>query len=805
MSEVLRKQAVSCYHCGDRCDDFPIESDGLSFCCVGCKNVYAILSQNNLCDYYNLESNPGTAIKNPVSKTKFNYLDDEQVLKKLIDFSDGKIQKITLFIPVMHCSSCIWLLENLYKLDKGITSSRVNFLKKTLSLTIKTDSTSLRKIVELLSSIGYEPAINLNDVETQVKKTENKKLSYQIGVAGFCFGNIMLISFPEYFGLDEFTRSNFSKLFGFLNMFLALPVFLFSAQDYFKNAIKGLRKNYIGIDVPLALGIFVLFTRSAYEIISHTGIGYFDTLAGLVFFLLIGKWFQQKTFDTLSFDRDYKSYFPIAVGVIINHSETSVPVNNLKIGDRIIIRNNELIPTDSILMNGDANIDFSFVTGESAPIRKVLGEIIYAGGRQIGETIELEVSKKVSQSYLTQLWNSEHFAKQNESKIQSFQQIVSRYFTFALIIIAIASAAWWLIFDPDLSLNAFTSVLIIACPCALALSSPFALGTAMRILGRNKFYIKSPDVVEQISKINTIVFDKTGTITQPNEARIEFIGEGLSKEEIQLIASLVKHSVHPLSKKIHSYYHNSLILPVSNFMEETGKGLHGIVEGINIMIGSYTYIYHSEKTESNNDDLSTNVYVKIGHEVRGYFKIEHTYRKGLTRLIKKIKPHFNLFLLSGDNDSEKKRMIEIFGQDTPLFFKQTPMDKLNFIEHLQKRNNRVMMIGDGLNDAGALRASDIGISLSENTSHFSPASDVIMDASVFKHTDKFIQFSKNTTIVIKISFIISLIYNTIGLSFAVQGNLSPLIAAILMPLSSVTVIAFTTVATTLFAKKGGLE
>jgi len=805
MTKTLSKQKVTCYHCGDECDNFPIESEDLSFCCVGCKNVYAILSQNNLCDYYNLESNPGTAIRNPVSKTKFNYLDDEQVLKKLIDFNDGGIQKVTLFIPIMHCSSCIWLLENLYKLDKGVTNSRVNFLKKNLSLTYKTETTSLRKIVELLSSIGYEPAINLNDIETQVKKGENKRLSYQIGVAGFCFGNIMLISFPEYFGLDEFARVNFSRLFGYLNMFLALPVFLFSAQDYFKNAYKGLRKNHIGIDVPLALGIFVLFARSAYEIISHTGIGYFDTLAGLVFFILIGKWFQQKTFDTLSFERDYKSYFPIAVGVIADENETTVPVNNLKIGDRIIIRNNELIPTDSILMNGNANIDFSFVTGESAPVRKVLGEIIYAGGRQIGETIELEVSKKVSQSYLTQLWNNEHFAKQNESKIQTFQQTVSRYFTFALVIIAVASATWWLVFNPALSLNAFTSVLIIACPCALALSSPFALGTAMRILGRNKFYIKSPEVVEQIAKIDSIVFDKTGTITQSNDAKIDFIGDKLSDEEIQLIVSLAKHSVHPLSKKICQLLYQTKIIPVREFKEETGKGLQGFVGEKEVKIGSAKFLFPDGYLNLETSNLSTTVHVMIENNMRGYFKIEHSYRKGLNQLITQLKEHFKLYLLSGDNDSERKNMQELFGENAQLFFKQSPMEKLTFIERLQNQNQKVMMIGDGLNDAGALKASNIGISVSENTSHFSPASDVIMDASVFNNANRFIQFSKHTTIVIKMSFIISLIYNIIGLSFAVQGNLSPLIAAILMPLSSVTVIAFTTITTTLFAKKGGLE
>ena len=494
MTQVLEKS--TCYHCGDACEEI-IHFEEHEFCCVGCRNVYELLSANNLCDYYNLETTPGISQRNPVARNRFNYLDDEKVQQKLIDYKDNSITKSTFFIPTMHCSSCIWLLENLYKIEKGVHSSRVNFLKKTVNITFSTDGLTLRKLVELLTSLGYEPAINLNDIETQVKKGVNRRLSYQIGVAGFCFGNIMLISFPEYFGLDEFTRNSFSRLFGYLNFGLSLPVFLFSAQDYFKNAYQGIKKKFISIDVPLALGIFVLFFRSVYEVFSHTGIGYFDTHAGLVFFLLIGKWFQQKTFDTLSFERDYKSYFPVAVSVLKDNEETTMPVNALNIGDRILIRNQELIPADSILLNGDAHIDFSFVTGESNPVEKVLGEIIYAGGRQVGQTIELEVSKKVSQSYLTQLWNSDHFAKENESRIQTFQQTVSKYFTLILLIIAFGSATFWLFVNPTLSMNAFTAVLIIACPCALALSSPFALGTAMRILGNNRCYLKSAGVVEQ--------------------------------------------------------------------------------------------------------------------------------------------------------------------------------------------------------------------------------------------------------------------------------------------------------------------
>jgi Cu+-exporting ATPase len=645
----------------------------------------------------------------------------------------------------------------------------------------------------------------LNSLEKQVKKDDNKKLTYQIGVAGFCFGNIMLISFPEYFGLDSFTQSAFSKLFGYINLILSIPVFLFSAQDYFISAWRGIRKKFISIEVPLALGIFIMFARSSYEVISGHGIGWFDTHAGLVFFLLIGKWFQQKTFDTLSFERDYKSYFPVAVGVVNDNNEMTVPVTSLAIGDRIIIRNNELIPADAILLKGDANVDFSFVTGESEPVAKVLGEIIYAGGRQKGATIELEVCKKVSQSYLTQLWNNDAFAKDRQSQIESFQQLVSRYFTIALLMIAFGSAIYWLFVNPVLALNAFTAVLIIACPCALALSSPFALGTAMRILGRNKFYIKAPNVVEQLAHMDTLVFDKTGTLTQATASNISFHGNDLSFEQKQLVASVVAQSIHPLSQKIKSHLQINRSLLIDSFEEVTGKGMMAEVDGHQVKIGSRHWVLEIKTKEEKLNHLATQVYISIDHEVIGYFELQQAYRVGLAKVLNSLRKTYHEYLLSGDNDKEKKELMKFFSQENHLHFNQSPSNKLDFIVSLQKHNSKVIMLGDGLNDAGALKAANIGISVTENTAYFSPASDVIMDASMFEKLPSFLQFSKNTLKVIHASFMISLIYNIIGLSLAVQGTLSPLFAAILMPLSSITVIAFTTITTTLLAKKRGLK
>jgi Cu+-exporting ATPase len=795
---------TTCFHCGDKLPKASILFDDKSFCCQGCQGVYELLAGNNMCDYYSLTDTPGLTRKNPISSVKFAYLEDAEIEKQLLDYKDAKQAKISLHIPTMHCSSCIWLLESLYKLEKGISFSRVDFLKKQLTITYQVQHTSLRKIVELLSTLGYEPSLSLSHLEETKVQVNNKKLLYQLGVAGFSFGNIMLISFPEYFGLDSSSTASFSPLFGYLNMALAIPVFLYSAQGYFISAYQSLRKKIINIDFPLALGILVMFLRSSYEVISHSGIGFFDTLAGLVFFLLIGKWIQQRTFDTLSFERDYKSYFPVAVSLLKEGKELTVPVTKLKVGDRMLIRHQEIVPADAILLNGEAKIDFSFVTGESLPIEKVLGEVVYAGGRQIGAAIELEVCKPVSQSYLTQLWNSEYFAKDRKSQIITFQSIVSKYFTIALIAIALSAGIFWLLFDPTKSLAAFSAVLIIACPCALALSSPFALGNGLTMLGRAKFYLKSPEIIEQMAKIDHIVFDKTGTITQAAEASIQFVGDALTEEEWKSVYAIANNSIHPLSKKIANHlmpnYANKW--DVLQFKELGGKGVSANINGIITMLGSATFLGLTG-FEPNADQLSSYVGIQLNGQYKGFFKITHAYRAGLKEVIAQLGSK-RMSLISGDNDAEKTRLQHFFPLGTELHFHQSPSEKLLFINNLKANGAQVAMVGDGLNDAGALKAANLGISVSEDTANFSPSSDIIMDASVFTRLAKFFVYAKDTMRVIRMSFVISLLYNIVGLSFAVTGTMSPIVAAILMPLSSVSVISFTTLGTWLYAKRRGL-
>ena len=316
----------TCYHCGDMCDVETVVFEEKAFCCHGCKSVFELLQSCNLGGYYKYAENPGIKqLKAPPQGT-YAYLDDADIIQKVISFSNDSIVKVKFNLPAMHCASCIWLLENFRKLVPGVIESRVNFIKRDVYFTYDPSLVTLRHLVEQLANIGYPPELKLDNVSEKKSSSTNKRLIYQIGVAGFCFGNIMLLSFPDYIAGSDGVAFKYRSFFGYISFILAIPVLLFSASDYLRSGWRAVVTREINMDVPISLGILALFFRSAFEIFFEGGGGYMDSLAALLFFLLIGKWIQHKTYDSLSFERDYKSYFPIAVQVIDGESERPIGI-----------------------------------------------------------------------------------------------------------------------------------------------------------------------------------------------------------------------------------------------------------------------------------------------------------------------------------------------------------------------------------------------------------------------------------------------------------------------------------------------
>ena len=772
----------SCYHCGDSIIGKAISFDQHDFCCNGCKSVYQLLNDNQLGSFYTLEAKGGSK-PSESNQHKYAFLEVESIRNKFIAFEDENSAKIVLFLPQIHCSSCIYLLENLAKLLPAVYSCQVNFAKREASITFDPAQLSLAELALFLDKIGYAPNFGNRN---QTEKKLDKLFMYKLGIAGFAFGSIMLWSFPEYLGIDD-TDANVRNFTAFLSLGISIPVLFFSASDYFISAFKALRFKSLNLDVPITIGIIALYLQSFFSIINSEGPGYMDSFAGFIFFLLIGKWFQNKTYKSLSFERDYTSYFPVAVTRLTDSKEEIIEIEALKIGDVILIRNEEIIPCDATMLSPVTKIDYSFVTGEATLITKKEGDFIYAGGKLSGKAIQLQVLKESNRSHLTQLWNDVKSEKEAATTFKVQDQLSIYFLVVILIISGIAALAWSFI-DLQRVTQIVVSILIVACPCALALSAPFTFGNTMRTLGRKGLYLKNTRVVEQINGITDIVFDKTGTLTSSSFQTIEYTGDLLTSEELSMIVVLANSSTHPLSRGIVKQYQatSSAELELLHFEESQGKGISGRINHRTVKIGNAVFTGQKELEKN-----ETSTYISIDGAIFGRFIFTSQLRNGVASLLKSL-PHYRLHLLSGDTEKDKQLFAELFPKNSTLLFEQTPQDKLNFIQQLKAKGNRVLMIGDGLNDAGALGIADVGIAVSEDVFRFTPSSDAIIEASKLGKLNRLISISKFAKTILTTCLIFSLAYNVVGLSIAISGNLTPLVAAILMPISSITIVFITT-------------
>lgn len=779
-----------CHHCGDECQMDYLSFDDYKFCCQSCATVYQILHQNGMTDYYALNAYPG---KKKGKSADYAYLEETAIIDQLVMKSGDGSYVIILTLPQIHCVSCVWLLEHLHLIQTGINKVKVNFMKQTASLSFDSEAVSLRQLAELLDKIGYPPDFKLDTKSSaNSKKSVDNRARYQLAVAGFSFGNIMLLSFPEYLGFKGATQVFW---LGYINIVLALPILLYAGVDYLKSAWQSIKMRQLNLDVPIALGMLTLFLRSTYEILLMGGEGYLDSLAGFVFFLLIGKWFQKATYENINFDRSYTSYFPISTLKLINGYWTAVPLDEVKKEDIVLIKNEEIIPGDGILLSGDASIDYSFVNGESEPILVKKGQPVYAGGRQIGSSITVTITKKLDQSSLVQLWEDDIF-KQPKQALKGVISSASKYFTGNVLAISAITLVYWLLVNPNLAFETFTAVLIVACPCALALAVPFTYGNVLRILSNQGLYLKNVETIERMQAIDHVVFDKTGTLTDTQSVEITFHGETLLNDsQKQLISSVCLHSAHPLSRALHQYLYQLNDLTVTSFSESVGEGIQGVINNNTVHIGSERAVIGTHNTLLG---AGSKVCIALNGEYIGYYAITMKFRLYVKEIIAYYQTkNIAVTVLTGDNTKDVYRLKQELGNDIHIVCNQSPKDKLNYIKNLQEQQAHVLMIGDGLNDAGALKQSDVGIVIADKNNNFSPSCDGIIDAKAFGKFDRLFAFIRLSKGLIYGALALAVAYNFTGLYFAVTAQLEPIIAAIIMPLSSISVIVYGLIASRL--------
>lgn len=796
--EVMN-ETKTCYHCGAKTKHV-IAFESLDFCCNGCLSVYQILEKNNLCQYYNFNATPGQTIENLDGiDSKFVFLDDENVLQKIYIFKQGTEVHIAFYLPQVHCSSCLYLLEKLYKIHAGVNAAKLNFSKKELIVAFDTNVTNARKIANVLNKLGYEPYFSLSDIGGKLAKPKlSKTRLLRLGVAGFCFGNIMLLSFPEYFSWGVTDADGLKPFFQLVIFVLIIPVMTFSAAEFYKLAWGGLKEKYLNIDLPIVLAMFIAFGRSLFEVFTHIGPGYFDSLSGIVFFMLLGRMLQDKTYQKITFDRDYTSYFPISATVFKQGKELSVQLPDIAVNDELIIHDQEIIPVDGLLAAGEACIDYSFVTGESVPVTLNAGSWVYAGGRQIGSSVRVLAQKTVSQSYLVSLWNQHQKDGVESTQLESnYIQKASQYFTLGLFTLATLAAIYWDYTDSTKIWNAVTAVLLVACPCALLLSVTFTHGHFLSLLAKNGLYLKGPKSLDTMNTIKQIVFDKTGTLTQSKYHSIVYEGQKLTSDELDLVAAIATESIHPHARQISKFLDRAK-LGVTEAVNYPGQGILGKIGNHKVELGSKEFLQIENQLEI--AEMGSFIGVKIDGKFKGYFILKSAFRPKLMPLMQELESQFKLTVLSGDNDSEKALLQGVFPKNTNMIFNQKPLDKRDFIANLESADSATMMVGDGLNDAGALMSSSFGLAITDDVSYFSPGSDAILLGDHLPQLGSFFKMAQKMQKIIWWSFTISIAYNVVGFFFAVRAELNPMIAAILMPASSISIVLFTWISSMISAK-----
>lgn len=794
MAQEVREQ-VRCFHCGDPCGGEHVRAEGHDFCCPGCHAVYGLLQESGLCDYYALSERPGTKVERDGQAMRAELFDLPEVRERLVEHSADGITRVTFHIPVIHCSSCIWLLEHLHRIDAAVLRSRVRFTSKELTVTFREERLSLRALVELLRRLGYGPS--LAGRPAGATGGIPRVLYLRLGIAAFAFGNIMLFSFPEYLGADA-SDQQLKRGFQFLSLLFSLPVVFFSSTDYFRAAWAGLRTRQVNIDQPIALGIIALFARSVWDVVTGAGPGYFDSLAGLLFFLLVGRWYQAYTYGALSFDRGLNDFLPLVVLRRSGDAEVPVGVADLRPGDRITVRDQEIVPVDAVLLEGEAHIDNSFITGEPLPVRRTVGEVVKAGGRQRGAAIVLQVLRPFAESHLKRLWE-EHASGEGRPGMPRLIDAVARRFTVAVVLLAVGAGLYWWGRDAAQVWPVVTAVLIVACPCALALSMPFTYGHTIRLLGRRGLFLRDAQVVERLAAVDTTVFDKTGTLTEREAHTVRFVGTLPDATALARIRSLARNSMHPLSTVLYHHLRGHAGY-AEQVHEEAGAGIRGTVDGHAVRIGSAAFTGGPGAERTNG---AAHVHVAMDGMHLGHFEVVKRARTGMATVVGATGCLTDTHLLTGDLAVDPE-VAAVFAPHQ-LHTGCSPADKARFVQGLQAKGRRVLMVGDGLNDAGALRQSDVGITVSETSAALTPASDAILDVRAFADLPAALRLARSARRIVYGSLLLSLAYNITGVSVAISGHLTPLVAAILMPLSSVSVVGFVTLCVWIRARQLGLH
>lgn len=784
---------IKCSHCQLSFGEEVMIKDGdLYFCCKGCQGVYHLLSDENLNDFYDRVGEnrltPAKAVNENLEK-----FDLEGVKKKYIKERDG-FYEISLIIEGIHCSACVWLNEKVLHKTEGIVGAEINYTTNKAKIIWDNDTIKLSKIIQTIQSIGYN-AYPYDPTQQEEKSNKIRTEYYSRLLVGvFATMNIMWIAVAQYAGYFSGIRADMKNVLNIAEFILATPTLFYTGWVYFRGAYFGLKNRFINMDFLVATGASLAYGYSIYAMIYQVGEVYFDSVTMIITFVFAGKYLEilskKRAVDSMDF---IVSSIPSEIAVIKNGKKTMVEVSEVKIGDIIEIIAGEKIVIDGKIVEGQGSFDQSSLTGESIPIFKKVGDIILSGTNSVDSVIKYEATKEFNSSTLTKIITILEDSLSKKPKIEEIANQVSGYFSLIILTIAIFTFfGWYLNHNFETAIIVAISVIVIACPCALGLATPVSTLVGIGEGIKNGILFKQSSSLETISKTDVVVFDKTGTITigKPKVVNFKIVKEF----DMNLLYSLTQNSIHPISQAITNHlksFGKNQTYKLNEIKNISARGLKANLTKEHspqiLLGGNLEFMRENGINFSYKSDNSIFIFA-IDNEVVCVVELKDELKNSAEKTISELKKlGLELVILSGDNQKVVEKIAKEVGIDD-FHHSLLPIDKANFIDQLHKKNKKVIMVGDGINDSIALAKSDIAVAMGSGADIAIDVSDVVLLNDKIENLLLAVQLSKKVYKTIKQNIAFSLFYNLITIPLAVMGFVIPLISALSMSFSSLVVV-----------------
>ncbi len=819
MTQASTLASGSCFHCGlpiaaDAHFQAKLDQQERSFCCFGCQSVCQAIYESGLQGYYQ-RTPEGVLLGPPPEPPKDIEIYDFDEVQQEFSTCSGDVRSIHLLVEGIHCAACVWLIERGLQRVPGVRSAEVNLAGKRLHLRWDNSKSKLSDLIRALARIGYSAVpYDPESAEGSIKKA-NRAMLFRLFFAGFAMMNMMWISIALYSGAD---RDEFRSFFHWMGLLLATPTLLYSGYPFFRGAAGGLRAGHLTMDLPIALGLSVTYAYSLYVTLTNNQHGevYFDTVTNLTFVILIGRYLEGMfRHQAVSATKRLMELQPRMALVVRDGLEQMTPIRGVKLGDHVLIKPGYTVPVDGVVLEGRSAVDESMLSGESVPVSKSVGATVSAGTVNTSGALLVEVRTQLQDTTLSKIIRLVEEAQSSKAPIQRLADTIVPWFVLVTLLCATLTFFIWNSHDFEIALMAATSVLIITCPCALGMATPMSIAVASGLGAKHGILVKNGLVLETLSKVTHFVFDKTGTLTEGKMSvgQVQFAAGVDEREVLRHAAAAERYSEHSAARAIVAYADEQQQpyrhLMVADFHATAGLGVAATVAGQPVLLGSANWLVQSGITLDSALQASAHemeaqamscVYMAQGGKHVAIIVLADRLRSDAQQLVSELREAgIVLTLLSGDRRPVAEAIARQLG-GMEVIAEVLPQDKDQVIQKLQRNGAVVAMVGDGVNDAPALIRADVGIALGSGTDVSVESADIVLMHNELSKVLQATKLSRRTLRTIKQNIGLSFVYNTIMVPLAMMAKVSPLVAAITMPISSLVVIGNAARIRTLFKK-----